>query len=280
MVMGDARGWSSKSSLVHGAVKPWHVLFLFTVSWAVSVVGSYKIAEHIAGPSRMAIRDMVMDGIGASIILAFTVVVPEFRRSLGVLFSRPRSSPAAADLGLAYAASLAWGYGFYRAVICLPVLLFHPEAYQTLQYVEAVGPFKAEYLAFWAGAVLVAPVAEELIFRGYLLNLWAARWGMWPAVIISSLVFGLFHWERAVFAAPIGLILALVYLKYDSLWPGIFLHGAYNALASPWLLGHFFYVKHHDMIGQVSQWIPEIVVAILSIPIFVVFWQRFKPVPA
>jgi len=276
MQTSEERGWTSKSILVHGAVKPWHVLFLFTVSWAVSIVGSYKITEHIDLANRMAIRDTVMDAIEASIILAFTVIVPEFRRSLATLFARPRSRPSAADLGIAFAVALGWGYGVYRAVVCLPLLLLRPDLYQSLRYTEALGSFGVEYLAFWAGAVVVAPVAEELIFRGYLLNLWAARWGVWPALIVSSLVFGLFHWERAVFAAPIGLILGLVYLRYDSLWPGIFLHAAYNALASPWLLGQFFVVKHREIAGHIAQWIPEIVIAVLAIPLFIIFWRRFK----
>lgn len=277
MATSGAGSWVPKSSLIRGAVKPWHVLFLLGVSWAVSGVGAHKIAEHVAIENRMAIRDMAISALGALIILAFTVIVPEFRRSLAVLFSRPSTRPTAADLSLACAVTLCWGYGLYRVGTFLFLLVF-PQAYQALGFVESVGPVQLQFLVFWAGAVLVAPFAEELIFRGYLLNLWAARWGLWPAVIVSSLVFGLLHWTQAVFAAPIGFVLALVYLRYDSLWPGIFLHAVYNFLATPWILGGYFYVKHQASIGHVSHWMAEIVVALLLVPIFLVFWRRFKPV--
>jgi membrane protease YdiL (CAAX protease family) len=280
MANSGAKGWSPKSSLVHGAVKPWHVLFLFGLSWVVSSVGAHKIAEHIAIESRMTVRNMAMSAIGASIILIFTVVVPEFRRSLPVLFSHPVSRPSKRDVALVFSVMLAWGYGLYQALFCFPLLHFHPELFHKFQYSGAVPPLEMEFLAFWAGAVLIAPIAEELVFRGYLLNLWANRWGMWPAVIISSLIFGLVHLERAAFAAPLGFIFALVYIRYDSLWPGILLHAGYNALASPWVLGRYFYVKHQESIGQFLQWWPEIVVSVLSIPLLVLFWRRFKPVPA
>ena len=276
MAQSDANSWSPKSTLVHGAVTAWHVLFLATISWAISIVGSYKIAERISGDNRMAIRDMAVSAIGASIILAFTVVVPEFRRSLPVLFAGPAARPSKGDLLVSYLAMLGWGYGLYK-VLCLAVLLFRPELFQTLAYGDTLAPFELKYLAFWAGAVAIAPVGEELIFRGYLLNLWANRWGVWPAVILSSIVFGAFHWERAVFAAPIGFILALVYLRYDSLWPGIFLHAAYNLLACPWIFGGLFIVKKRDSIGDLTQWIPEFIITLAFLPLCVFFWRRFKP---
>ena len=187
-MMPSSGAWSPKSPLVHGAVKPWHVLFLLALSWAVSGVGAHKIAEYVEIESRTTIRDMATSAIGASIILIFTIVVPEFRRALPALFARPASKPSNGDLALAFCVMLAWGYGLYQALVCLPLLSFRPDLFRTLGYFGSVPQFQIEFLAFWAGAALVAPIAEELIFRGYLLNLWANRWGVWPGVIASSLV--------------------------------------------------------------------------------------------
>jgi CAAX protease family protein len=129
------------------------------------------------------------------------------------------------------------------------------------------------------GGVIAAPIGEELVFRGYLMNLWRARWGVVPAVLVSSLAFGLFHWERAVFAAPMGVIFAMVYLKYNSLWPAIWLHASYNLLAFPWLVGGLFYVKEKASIAHLSNWIPELLLGLLFIPLCVLFWRQFKPGP-
>jgi membrane protease YdiL (CAAX protease family) len=271
---------NARSALTSGAVKPWHVVFLFFVAWSVAIVGSFKATQHIDAAFRPQIRDLVLLGIFSVIILAFTLIVPEFRRTLKGLFAKPVPRPSAIDLGFAFALTLAWGYGLYRVLVCLPILLAHPEAFGALRFTELLAPLEIKYLAALLGSVIVAPIAEELVFRGYLLNLWIARRGVWFAVIASSAVFGAFHLETAVFAAPMGIVYALVYLRYQSLWPGIFIHAAYNLLAFPWLLGGLFYVKPRQSIGELSSWIPEFVIATLFIPLFLLFWRRFKPAPA
>jgi membrane protease YdiL (CAAX protease family) len=269
-----------KSVLVEGAVKPWHIVFLALVSWMVGLVGGGLAARQLDPGIRNEFRSIAMSAIAAAIVLAFVVVVPELRRSLPFLFGRPSPKPCRHELVLAFAAMLAWGYGLYRIGVCFPILSFHPQAYQTLGFGAALAPFELKYLLFFFAAIIVAPVGEELVFRGYLLNLWMARHGVWPAVIFSTLLFGVLHWERTLFAIPLGFILACVYLRYDSLWPGIFLHAAYNLLAFPWLLGRFFYVKRWDSIDQISNWIPEIVITVLLIPLFASFWRRFRPAPS
>ena len=268
---------NARDALARGAVKPWHVVFLFFVAWSVAVVGSFKATQNIGVTFRQEARDVVLQGIYSAIILIFIVVVPEFRRTLKSLFAKAIPKPTAVDICLAFALALAWGYGLYRVLVCLPILLAHPEAFRTLRFGDLLPPPEIKYLVALLGSVVVAPIAEELVFRGYLLNLWAARHGVWFAVIASSVVFGAFHLETAVFAAPLGIIFALVYLRYDSLWPGIVIHAAYNLLAFPWLLGGLFYVKPRASIGELSRWIPEFVIAVLFIPLAILFWRRFKP---
>ena len=49
--------------------------------------------------------------------------------------------------------------------------------------------------------VVLAPVAEELFFRGFLFAGLRTRWSLWPAAITSGLIFGLVH-------APTGITTA------------------------------------------------------------------------
>ena len=81
------------------------------------------------------------------------------------------------------------------------------------------------------GCVL-APVGEELLFRGVLYT-WLKRWGPVLAVSASSMLFGLLHGPSPVFlahAATMGVLLALLYEGSGSLWPGVLAHGLHNAL--------------------------------------------------
>lgn len=78
----------------------------------------------------------------------------------------------------------------------------------------------------------VVPVVEEFLFRGLVLQRWALRWGVRPALIGSSLLFGCLH-RNVVGLTMFGLVMGLLYLKTRSLWVPIVCHGINNA----WVVG-------------------------------------------
>jgi membrane protease YdiL (CAAX protease family) len=74
-----------------------------------------------------------------------------------------------------------------------------------------------------AGA-LVAPICEEVFFRGFTLPGIARSMPVWAAVVVSSLLFGAAHVDLGSFAplVVIGLLLGVVRWKTRSLWPSAF----------------------------------------------------------
>jgi membrane protease YdiL (CAAX protease family) len=78
--------------------------------------------------------------------------------------------------------------------------------------------------------IIMAPILEELIFRGFLLNRWQAKYGTVKAIIFSSLIFGLLHVE-ILGGVIFGALLCLIYLKTNSLIGPIIVHMANNAIA-------------------------------------------------
>ncbi|MGK2931938.1 MAG: lysostaphin resistance A-like protein, partial [Solirubrobacterales bacterium] len=83
--------------------------------------------------------------------------------------------------------------------------------------------------------VLIAPIAEEVCFRGMLFGGVRTRFPLPAAALIAGLVFGLLHYSTGWSAVPLligfGAILSVVYEKTDSLWPAIILHALNNGLA-------------------------------------------------
>jgi len=80
---------------------------------------------------------------------------------------------------------------------------------------------------------LLAPFAEELIFRGLLFG-WLRRfWRVWPAVLASAAVFGLIHGLIPIIfaAAAVGMVLAIAYEKTGSLWSPVIIHATQNSVA-------------------------------------------------
>lgn len=81
--------------------------------------------------------------------------------------------------------------------------------------------------------VVMAPLAEEALFRGLLYGGLARLWGMWPAVLVSALIFGGAHMNLSLFLplALGGVILALIYAKSGSLWPSTVAHATLNGIS-------------------------------------------------
>jgi uncharacterized protein len=98
---------------------------------------------------------------------------------------------------------------------------------------------KDSTLALLAVAFLVsvvAPIAEEFFFRGFFFTALRAWKGLWPAAILTGLVFGGIHLgsAEAAFLLPLaffGFCLCLLYHRTGSLYPCIALHCMNNSLA-------------------------------------------------
>ena len=82
-------------------------------------------------------------------------------------------------------------------------------------------------------AVVVAPIAEELFFRGLLLQtLWRYLGHAWLAIALSGAAFGLIHHQQPQDVLPLitmGVILGYVRVQYRSLPTCILVHALFNA---------------------------------------------------
>ncbi|MDP1967285.1 MAG: type II CAAX endopeptidase family protein [Reyranella sp.] len=85
-------------------------------------------------------------------------------------------------------------------------------------------------LALLAG---LAPLVEELVFRGLLYGWLESRWGGGIAFVASSLAFAAAHVEpaHAFLVLPLGLLFGLLRWRTGSLWPSLVAHMANNGLA-------------------------------------------------
>lgn len=77
--------------------------------------------------------------------------------------------------------------------------------------------------------VVVGPIMEELVFRKIMLDK-IRRFGELPAIIISSIAFGLYHMNLAQFfyAFAVGLVFAYITLKTNTVFYAIILHMIIN----------------------------------------------------
>ena len=91
----------------------------------------------------------------------------------------------------------------------------------------------AAFMASLAVMAGLAPLVEELIFRGLLYGWLAGRWGGTVAWIVSSLAFAAAHVELAhvLLVLPLGLWFGWLRRRTGSLWPSLVAHMMNNGLA-------------------------------------------------
>jgi len=82
-------------------------------------------------------------------------------------------------------------------------------------------------------ALIIAPLIEEILFRGYLLENLKASWGAKSALFVAAAFFALFHFQLGsfFFLYLLGIILGWIYIRSNSVWPCVIFHIVNNGLA-------------------------------------------------
>ncbi|MDX1484588.1 MAG: type II CAAX endopeptidase family protein [Alphaproteobacteria bacterium] len=204
-------------------------------------------------------------GIGQALVLVIAVIVFQVLIGIAIGTLLPAVAlrlPLAAAVGLANVLSFGvviW-WGVRRSGLplsqALPFLAVRPAVYlplvvmvtglgivasevdNLLRYVLPMPRFVAEIFKAVAGAgavslltlTAIAPVTEELLFRGVILRGFLERYAAPTAVLVSALIFGVVHLNPYQFfsAFVMGSALGWVFLKTGSLVPCIVGHAVYN----------------------------------------------------
>ncbi len=111
--------------------------------------------------------------------------------------------------------------------------------------IEELFRYKNTAILFMAMAVLIAPLVEETVFRGYLYPLFAKSFGVATGVILTGVLFGLMHgaqlgwtWGLVSVLIAVGIIFTFVRARTGSVFASFLLHLGYNStIAAASLLG-------------------------------------------
>lgn len=118
---------------------------------------------------------------------------------------------------------------YFVALLQLVMPKFMLESYTDTQQIIEGGGFLIQLLT----AGIVAPIVEELIFRGLVYRRTKKMTGTIAAAILSAALFGVFHgnWIQAPYAFIIGIVAVFVYEKFKSIVAPIMLHMSANILS-------------------------------------------------
>lgn len=134
------------------------------------------------------------------------------------------------------AGDLAWSVLFFGIAVCVWWLVSKFLSKFGLKYTQEYTfghRYDLPFIFLWS--VIVATIVEETCFRGYLITVLEGRFGILVAVVLSILLFALYHlplgagaFIHILFWGPFPLIL---FLWTQSLYPSVLMHALNNLLA-------------------------------------------------
>ena len=222
--------------------QPWGVrTWLGPLVVLAAVVLSGYAAAAYDGPGAVALTVTVLIG-GELVVLAALVAFARpvavraggWRAGFGLDRVRRHDwSPWLLGLGIVFACR--------TAVVGVAGILSDGRALEESSNLPVGSPTVLSVVVLTLAVVVLAPITEELMFRGLLLRSFLRRMGFWPAALLSSAVFALFHVHQvdtlldavtlALSVGALGLGNCFVVRITGRLAPAIMLHATFNALA-------------------------------------------------
>ncbi|MFZ2126256.1 MAG: type II CAAX endopeptidase family protein [Candidatus Microsaccharimonas sp.] len=197
-----------------------------------------------------AVNQAVLTTVAGGVIYIITLVL-----TIGLPWLIKQNKTTREELGLTrlpeWLDLLLAPAGFFVYVILSAVLALlagmlpfvNPEQAQDTGFSQISQQY--EFVLAFIMLIIIAPVAEEILFRGYLFGKLRHHVPVWVAILITSILFGVVHgaWNVGIDVFALSIVLCLLRVLTKSLWPSIILHMLKNAVAfyflfiNPTLLG-------------------------------------------
>ncbi len=133
--------------------------------------------------------------------------------------------------------------------------------------------------------LVVPPIFEELLCRGVILEAVRRKHGGWIACVVSSLMFGVMHFEpqSVINAFMIGLLLGYLYIRTNSIFAPIIIHFLNNVMAYLYLVFGLSGTTLYSIIGSKTIYsviygisVGVVILSIVAISQQVIYLDRKK----
>ena len=196
---------------------------LLGFAWQADLPLSISTVRHLADDTQLLIQISLMVNLLSLPLIALMV------------FSKKGSS---------WRDYMAWRrVSIWRVIgwcmLCLFAVYLTGVAHQLLGWPES--DFMAKMalvgspVALVLAVVIAAPIFEELVFRGFMYSGFERSLGALPAVLLTSMVFAMMHFQYNYYELlhifVLGLVLAWARMRTQSLWTPIAMHAVNNGLA-------------------------------------------------
>lgn len=150
------------------------------------------------------------------------------------------------------------------SIVMTVISIIFPHSFNN--YVKLMEGVDINVLPAWATLFIVAvwaPLAEEIVFRAMIFRTLRKGFAFWPAAILSGVVFGMYHMNlvQGVYASLLGVLLAYIYEKTNSLLGVYIFHLSFNLMNYG-----ISFIQQHAGIPQLLQGFILLILMAAAIP--------------
>jgi membrane protease YdiL (CAAX protease family) len=193
----------------------------------------------------------VLRGVPALLIIVFfwlemVAKKVNYSQSLGQVFARitPFDIVAVAVFNLAV------------GILSILVIIYSVQLLSDNSLADVLGSQPSSLIGLLVAgimATIIAPISEEIVFRGWLFNALKRKMQVWPALILSSIAFSAIHPSlSSITTFLFGVCVAIAYYKTQNLWVPIIIHSLNNFLISAQSIVEHFLI-HWGLVDEAAN---------------------------
>lgn len=212
----------------------WVIFCMFGLSLA-TVIAVLELFPGLARPSETTIGQLIINAtiymLGVLFVLLPFLLSDTRRKNIRSLLGIDK---ALHFNGVVWAVSAFIIYFWVTIVVAFLATMipgFDSEQPQEIGFNEITTV--AEYVMAFVGLVVLPPIFEELLFRGYLFGRLRKYVGFWVTTLVTSIAFGFVHgqWNVGLDTFVLSFFLCFLREHTGSLWAPMILHATKNGLA-------------------------------------------------
>lgn len=180
-----------------------------------------------------------------AVLAAMVFVAERFNRGLATRFLRPVPEERKVEVALVAGLKTLFPFAVFGAIMLSHWIGGDGAAVDRRFPLDIIHTADQEYSFSAPGLVLfivgitLAPLIEEIVFRGLLYSAWEEAWGWVPAMVATSTLFGLFH-QNFLSAFVSSVIFVCLYRRTGTLLAPMAVHAIGNACAWYGFGGQFY----------------------------------------
>lgn len=249
-------------------------LYPIGVYFAASIVVGFVVAVCVVFMTMMMRNDATLDEY-TSLIYSYSGIILVAQQAVTLAATLPiflihkkylpkpekKNTISSLSLGVMFALGCCAVIGILQSLV-FTLFSIQDSTWAETQEILVSMPFILQIIA----TVVLAPIVEEIMFRGMIMNRLMSRFPKWVAVVVSAVAFGVFHlnFTQGIFATLTGLVFGFLYLKTRSILLCIFAHAANNLYAT--------LCSQISWSSDVNALVADIVLAlVMLVPIFIIY---------